>query len=266
MSKNLELGSLHSSFFEAVSKAPRRLLLVDYEGVLAPTSPGFAPFPEICERLQYVLKDRATRLVVISGRPADEVRLALGMTLAPEIWGGDGLERLDCNGHYRCTEVDIPPEALEALAESEIALRRDGLGKFLEVNLASVSVHWRGLSDLDDILDVRAKAHRVFRTIALSLDSLRFLEFQGGAELRLSGTTKRDVLRRLLSSVTVETPVAYVENDRTDSEVFQVLNGRNFTVVVRVSPHVAGTQPHVWPPEELTRFLNDWIRRTQSSF
>jgi trehalose-6-phosphatase len=161
--------------------------------------------------------------------------------------------------------LDVPAEALEALAESETALRRDGLGKFLAVNLTGVSVHWRGLSDIDDLLDVRGKAYRVFRSIALRQPSLRFLEIEGGVELRLKGTTKGDALCRLFSSITMETPVAYVGNDRTDAEVFQVLNRRDLTLVVRVLPRVADTQANSRPPEELARFLEEWISRTQSA-
>jgi trehalose 6-phosphate synthase/trehalose 6-phosphate phosphatase len=264
MIKNVVPGSVHSRFFEAVAKAPHRLLILDYEGALTPPSAGSAPHPGIGERLQGVLKDRGTRLIVISGRPAEEISLTLGMRVAPEIWGGDGLEQLHANGHYECAELDVPKEALEALAESEIVLRRDGLGTFLEVSLAGVSVHWRGISDLDLLLDIRAKAYRVFRSIALRQASLRLAAIEGGVELRLRGATKGDALSRLFSTITIETPVAYVGNDRIDAGVLHVLSGRNLTVIVRLLPRVADT--HLTPPEEFTRFLDEWIRRTQSAF
>jgi hypothetical protein len=104
--------------------------------------------------LQCVLKDRLTRLVVISSRSAQDVRQALSMHVAPEIWGGDGLERLCGDGHCERAKLDVPKEALEALAKSEIALRSNGLGNFLapfitlrhQIDFAGLRIIYSGLS------------------------------------------------------------------------------------------------------------------------
>jgi trehalose 6-phosphate phosphatase len=264
MDKNVVEQSSHRWFFEAVAKAPRRLLLVEYEAALAPPWNSHAPYPGISDRLECVLNDRRTRLVVISSGLAKDVRHVLGMQVAPEIWGCDGLERLCADGHYERAKLDIPTEALEALAESEIWLRRNGLGMFLEVRLAGICVHWRGLSDIDDLLDVRAKAYQVFRPLALRYPSLRFHAFEGGVELRLSGTTVGNALHHLLSSITSETPVAYIGDDRADPEPFEVLNDRDLTVVIRLLPRSEEERTHRKPPQEFTRFLDEWIRTTQS--
>lgn len=265
MSKKVAERSVHRWFFEAVVGAPRRLLLVKYEGVLAPASAGYGPHPGISDRLECVVRDRLTRLVVISSRSAQDVRQALPMQSAPEIWGDDGLERLCGDGHCERAKLDVPTEALEALAEGESALRSNGLGNLLEVNVAGISVQWRGLSDIDHILDVRAKAYQVFRPLALRHPNLRFQTLDGGVELRLSGTTMGNVLRRLFSSITVDTPVAYVGDDCVDRETFQLLNDRPLTVVIRILPHLADAQTHARPPAEFTRFLDEWIRMTRGA-
>jgi trehalose 6-phosphate synthase/trehalose 6-phosphate phosphatase len=265
MDKNVVQQNSHRWFFEAVAKAPRRLLLVEYEAALAPLWNSHAPYPGISDRLERVLNDRRTRLVVITSGLAKDVRHVLGMQVAPEIWGCDGLERLCGDGHYECGKLDIPTEAMEALAESEIWLRRNGLGMFLEVRLAGISVHWRGLSDIDDLLEVRKKAYQVFRPLALRHPSLRFHAFEGGVELRLNGATVGNALRDLLSSITSETPVAYIGDDRVDSEPFEVLNDRDFTVVIRVLPRSEADRAHRRPPQEFMRFIDDWIQTTQTS-
>jgi hypothetical protein len=182
------------------------------------------------------------------------------MHVAPEIWGADGLEQLCGDGHYESAALNVPTEALEALADSEIVLRSKGLGNFLKVSLAGICVQWSGLSDVDHLLDVRAKAYQVFRPLALRHPSLRFQTFEGGVELRVQ--SMGNGLRRLFSSIPVETPVAFITNGGGDREALQVLNDRPLTVVIRVLSRNADAQTRTRPPDECTRFLDEWIRMT----
>ena len=255
-----------SWFLQAVAEARSRLLLVDYEGIVAPSSPSrecAPPYPGIRDRLEFIMKGCGTRVIAISGRRAHEVSRMLGIRTVREIWGGDGLERLHCDGRYECVQLDVPTDAFEALTESELALRGVGLGKFVRVNIAGVSVHWRGMSDLDDILDVRAKACRVFRPLTVKHPSLRFIEFEGGVELRLHGATKAESFRRLLSGMPAETPVAYIGDDRVDEESCSVLNEWGPVFFMRRLPSANATQVHPEPGDEVIRFLDDWIRSSR---
>lgn len=249
-------------FLQAVAEAGSRLLLVDYEGTIAPPSPSHdcaPPYPGIPDRLKYITNECSTRVIAISGRPAHEVSCMLGTRTVSEIWGGHGLERLHFDGRYEYVQLDIPTDALEALRESELALRCVGLGKFAQVTLAGVSVHWRGMSDLDDILDVRASACHIFRPLAVKHPALRFIEFEGGVELRLRGATKADSFRRLLSGTPANTPVAYIGDDRLDNGSYNVLSDWRPAFFMRPLPNANATQVHPHPGDEVIRFLDDWI-------
>src|SRR4030095_17224630 len=100
----------------------------------------------------------STRLIIASGRAAHEVTSLLGMIPPPEIWGTYGAERVYADGRYE--EIEVTEEALEVLLKSETSLEREGLGHLLEVKLAAVAVHWRGLS-ASEILHLRTKAYKV---------------------------------------------------------------------------------------------------------
>lgn len=264
MSRNAVEQRKLSFLFQTVADARHRLLLMDYEGIVAPSLSHECapPYPRILGRLDCIMKECSTHLIAISGRPAIEVGRMLGIRAVQEIWGGDGLERLHCDGRYERDQLDIPTDAFEAVAESGLVLQRVGLGKFVEVKLASVSVHWRGMSDLDDILDVRARACRALRPLTVKHPSLCLNEFEGGIEIRLRGATKADFFRRLLSATPAETPIAYIGDDRVDKDSLSVLNDWSLSFLVRRSPNSTATQVQT-PGDEVIRFLDDWIRASR---
>jgi len=81
------------AFFAAFGAAARPLLLVDYDGTLAPFRVNrfeARPFSGVRELLSHIQKQKKTRMVVITGRPAGEIASMLG-----------SIRRLRCGG---CTE------------------------------------------------------------------------------------------------------------------------------------------------------------------
>ena len=84
-------------FLEGISRAPGRVLMLDYDGTLAPfqVRPERAtPYPGVREALEDLVEDGGTRVVIVSGRPAADLVPLLGLRQTPEIWGGHGWERL----------------------------------------------------------------------------------------------------------------------------------------------------------------------------
>ena len=153
--------------------AKERMLLTDYDGILAPFSldhGGALPFPGICDLLMGIMQCR-TRLIVISGRPAHEVASLLAMQTTPEIWGNDGLERLYPDGRYECEDLNAPIELLRALADCESKLEQRGLESRIEVKLTGITVHWRGLTPSGK-LETRTAAFRVLQPLMLLLPAI----------------------------------------------------------------------------------------------
>src|SRR5512143_421226 len=90
-------------FFRQVSEAKHRLLLIDYDGTIAPfqidRTRAF-PYPTIPELLDSIMATCSTRVVLVSGRNAREIPPLLGLRPHPEIWGSHGFERLFSDGRY----------------------------------------------------------------------------------------------------------------------------------------------------------------------
>ena len=249
----------HISFFNDVSAAKARVLLLDYDGTVAPFSAdrGQAfPYPAIPELLQQIMLSCGTRLIVVSGRSAREIPALLRLDPVPEIWGTHGVERMHPDGRYE--EIEATDATLQALEQAEARLDDVGLGDCLEVKPAAVAVHWRGLKR-SKVQTIRTKAYRVLEPLATQSD-LVLAEFEGGVEIRLRSANKGNVLRTLLSELDANVPVAYLGDDSTDEDAFRVLNGRGLTVLVRPQHRFTAARMWLRPPEELVQFLKDWIR------
>ena len=67
----------------------------------------------------------------------------------------------------------------------------------------------------------------------------------------------------MLAEVDSRAPVAYLGDDVTDEEPFRSLNGRGLTVLVRPTYRFTAAQYWLRPPDDLQRFLHDWIRAGQ---
>jgi trehalose-6-phosphatase len=66
----------YSLFLRGVSRAKNRVLLLDYDGTVAPFIPDrnrAFPYPRIPEFLRCIMTSCGTRLIVVSGRAADEM-------------------------------------------------------------------------------------------------------------------------------------------------------------------------------------------------
>lgn len=247
-------------FLNEVARAEGRLLLTDYDGTLAPYSrdrEAAFPFPGICDHLMGIMQSR-TRLIVITGRPAHEVTSLLAMKTPPEIWGNDGLERLYPDGRYECDDLNVPDDLLRALTEYESKLEQEGLKKKIEVKLTGVTVHWRGLTPSGK-LETRTTAYRVLQPLMLLSPRLRLVALEEGFELRLPVPGKVDAVRRLLSHTPPNIPIAYLGHAVEDEDLFRALNGRGLTVLVRPAERFTAAQIRLRPPDELARFLKDWI-------
>lgn len=91
--EQLHLQANLDSFFARLAAAPRRALLLDYDGTLAPFKTKrqqAAPYPGVPELLAAVRDAGRTRVVVISGRSVADLGRLLGLDALPELWGSHG--------------------------------------------------------------------------------------------------------------------------------------------------------------------------------
>lgn len=253
----LERQTTYGPFLEHLRSAPARVLLLDYDGTLAPFCVDRTlafPYPQVPPLLVRIMA-QGTRVVLISGRPVRELLLLSGICPQPEIWGSHGLERLMADGRY---EVSSVPAHKDSLLAAETILRDAGLENQTEVKPGGVAVHWRGLEP--------AKAEKIAREVPRLWKSLidraplRLLEFDGGLEIRVAGPGKGDAVRAILKESPAGAAVAYLGDDQTDEDAFHALKGNGLTALVRAQSRPTAADIWLQPPQELLQFLEEWLR------
>src|SRR5262249_31734060 len=142
--------ALHPScteFLKRLDQGRRPLLLLDYDGTLAPFTPDRSqatPYPEAASALTRIASSTSTRVVFVSGRSAQEVAEFLRpLGLQAEIWGVHGSERLEPGGEPESAPLSLKRQAM--LEQAWEMLRSEGLEDRLEKKTRSIAVHWRGL-------------------------------------------------------------------------------------------------------------------------
>lgn len=99
---------LLDSFFNHLKLAPRRVLMLDYDGTLAPFHLERAkatPYPGVREILSQILRAGHTRLVIVSGRHAQEVISLLDLPEPLEVWGSHGWELCRADGAWKSSKL-----------------------------------------------------------------------------------------------------------------------------------------------------------------
>ncbi len=233
------------------------MLLLDYDGTLAPfrekRDQAF-PYPGVAEVLQEIVGSGRTRVVIVSGRDANETIPLLGIEPIPEVWGLHGLQRRRVDGGIETVRIDECD--LAALSAAEGWVDDQCLRQSAEFKIGSIAVHWRGESD-SEIERMRSRLLVGWKSIA-DHTRLELLEFDGGVEIRAPGIDKGDVVRVVLREVGEDTPAAYLGDDNTDESAFGAINGRGLSVLVR--PRLRRTAAQLWlrPPGEMLEFLRQW--------
>ena len=245
-------------FLDGIPAAPERVLMLDYDGTLAPfhIRPERAvPYPGVREALESLVETGGTRIVIVSGRPASNLVPLLGLKRPPEIWGGHGWERLLPDGELRTQE---PSPAVKVSLEKAAAAAVDAVraGGRLECKQASVALHWRGLPALT-AAKVQARCRAAWDPLIES-GALQLLPFDGGLELRAPGCNKQHAVKAVLSETAGDGAIAYLGDDLTDEDAFAAVKPRGLAVLVR--PELRETEADVWlqPPRELVAFLKRW--------
>src|SRR5712692_6190989 len=135
-------------FLRTVTQAPRSLLMLDYDGTLAPfreeRDQAF-PYSGIAQVLQEIVRGGHTRVVIISGRDTSETIPLLGIEPLPEVWGLHGMQRRKPDG--RVEMLRLEEGYLDALSDADRWLGYQQLRHTAEFKTGSIAVHWRGLSE-----------------------------------------------------------------------------------------------------------------------
>ena len=254
------------NFFHTFAGAPSPLLLLDYDGTLADFRVNrFKARPRAGVRalLARIQRQGRTRMVVITGRPPQEIGLLLDLEPNLEVWGLHGAARLYPDGRYELEPA--PPAAGQKLQELREKLKRDALGGLFEDKPNAVVIHWRGHSPAR-AKRIERRTRELFEPLA-QMEGLSLLEFEAGLELRV-GRDKGGAVRELLREVDPRAPATYLGDDITDEAGFCTINeAQNPHLSVLVRRRRRETYANVWlrPPDELKAFLKRWLQAAKSS-
>lgn len=231
---------------------------MDYDGTLAPFHVDRSrayPYPGVVSLLGRIVHSGKTRVIIISGRPIVELRSLLAPMNDLEIWGSHGLEHQSSDGSY--SRVQVSEEDAASLTEAKERAVAAGLLSRAEIKLGGIAIHWRGMPT-DKAMSVQALTHNGWAPLA-ERSGLKLLQFEAGLELRVSHPDKGDAVRSVLEDLDTKVPIAYLGDDLTDEDAFQVLKGRGLTVLVRADYRETTAGEWLRPPQELIDFLERWL-------
>jgi len=246
-------------FFASLHSSASAALLLDYDGTLAPfrAERGQAfPYPGVTPLINKIIGNGRTRVVMVTGRDANEIVPLLGVMPHPEIWGSQGLQRLRTNGTYEMPRLDRSVQ--QALTEAEAWLRRQDLFGTAECKPGGIAVHWRGLPP-ETTSDIRRRTLLGWLPLTERFPVV-VLPFDGGLEIRSPCRNKGDAVRTILAEMGEHAPVAYLGDDQMDEDAFRALQDRGLTVLVRSEWRETFADLWVRPPAELLEFLSRWLK------
>jgi len=257
--QNSHFEAVVAEFMNRLSTASESVLLLDYDGTLAPfhkERDRAYPYPGVLHILESISRCDRTRVAIISGRPVREIQALLTPFSNLEIWGAHGLEHLLVDGTYQLTALN--PNIAAALAQATKWLDDAELSSMAEIKPGGIAIHWRGLP-YAEIERLKALAQQEWVRIARQ-PGLKLLQFDGGVELRTIRPDKGDAVAAVLNNLSFEAPIAFLGDDLTDEDAFRVLDGHGLSILVR--SEYRKTRANVWlrPPRELIDFLERWSR------
>ena len=252
-----------AGLWQRLGSARRSLLMLDYDGTLAPFHVDrFATtaYPGVEERLATLSGLPQVRLVLISGRPAHELRSLLPSDTKAEIWGSHGWEQLKSDGSYELFALDRRQRA--ALDQVGLEMTQLGFPEALEVKPSSLAIHWRSVGPARQE-QIRSSVESVFSRLAQP-NGMHLLPFDGGLELRPTDRTKGTAVGQILAEEPATVPAAYLGDDLTDEDAFAAIGSRGFSILVRTEVRASLARFWLRPPKELLEFLDAWIAGSQN--
>lgn len=249
-----------NEFWERLAKASERILILDYDGTLAPfrTERDRAePYPGVRKTLNHILHNDLCRVVMVTGRSTGDLLPLLNLQQDPEIWGSHGMERLYPNGYLEV--ADSGPECSTGLESAWKWAVENKLSRRCELKRGAVAFHWRGLEG-EELERLASAVRGAWSTIAEKA-GLELHKFDGGVELRCPGRNKGDAINTVLGEVeSGDYAAAYLGDDLTDEDAFRAIKGRGLAVLVRKELRPTSADVHLKPPDELLAFLNKWAK------
>lgn len=257
MRRSRALDEIPDQLWRLVSLATRRLLMLDFDGTLAPFTvarDAARPLPRSLELLARIAGAGGTDLAIVSGRPVSDLERLLGPV--PVLLVGDhGWEVRENGGEV--VRHPLPPAARETLDEAERRARAAGWSEQLERKRPAVVLHTRALPP-ERARDVEERCAAAWQPLA-EAGHVRLDRIDRGLELRARGHDKGAVVRSLLSRSPVGTLAVFVGDDVTDEDAFEAVRDHGFGVRVGGTGRTTMAMGLLPSVEAVADFLEAWL-------
>lgn len=244
---------------EKLKSARKRVLLIDYDGTLAPFKVErmqARPLPQAMAALKKIIARGNTRVVVISGRKIQELRKLLD-DLPVVMVGEHGWVKWESGKEKMLREPSESPRHILAKLRKELSKDLDRTK--IEVKRTSVAVHTRGLPD--------DRAQRVIRKVeraASGLDPQKWhvQYFNRGIELRAAGMDKGKAVKSLTGDARADSLIVYLGDDVTDEDAFKAIRKKG--IGIKVGRPETRTYARYWVRDcaAVAQLLKVWQKQT----
>jgi len=239
--------------------ASRRLLLLDFDGTLAPftVERQSAVLPPAVRAILRTIATRSeTLLGVVSGRRLEELETRFA-GIPAHLVGEHGWDERLADGTRRTHELTATAGALLAQVGEELA-RRAPAGQ-LEIKRTSLVVHTRGQdpATAEALRLATARACRALRNRA----ELALRDIDGGWELRARGHDKGTAALVAASEAGRPVFTVYLGDDETDEDAFAAVRQIGFGVCVGLDDRSTHAQARLPGVAAVWDFLQLWAAR-----
>lgn len=247
-----------SGFWDAVSSAPAVVLLLDYDGTLAPFHEdrmAAVPAPGVVPALKDIDASGHTQVVIVSGRPVNEVRILLA---DPDltIIGTHGYELRQRGGE---TTTRVISDRQSMLLDRAFACAIETIGpERVERKSATTAAHFRGMAELE-MINARTSIIGSWKEFG-DPSVVEIREFNGGLEMRALGSNKGTAVEALVTGLPGQPLAVYIGDDETDEDAFRIVNslgGYAIRVGQEIRPTAASGK--LATAESVVHFLERWV-------
>ncbi len=250
----------HRREIEAAVDGRRLLLMLDFDGTLAPIAPtpAEAEIPaETRRELERLTRIPSCAVAVVSGRALGDVRAKVGIAGVTYV-GNHGLEVVRPNEEPRLLAQPRSDAVMARMKENLSGALAPFEGVIIEDKGFSLAVHYRLVRDED-----RPRVKAVVHETVSAYGGEGEIELGAGSmvlELRPPlGCDKGTIVARLLEAesnqgVKPELFAMYLGDDVTDEDAFRALRGRGWPVLVG-RPRISYAEYYLNDPREVRELL-----------
>ena len=250
----------HRRELEAALEEKRLLLMLDFDGTLAPIAPtpADAELPaETRFELERLSGSPGCTVIVVSGRALSDVRAKTGIGGITYV-GNHGLEMARPNEEPRLLALPQSDAVMTRMKENLTAALAPFEGVIVEDKGYSLAVHYRMVRSEDRPLVKEA----VHKTVEIYGGEGRMELGAGSMVLELRpplGCDKGTIVAGLLESETraggAKPFAMYCGDDVTDEDAFKAMRGRGWAVLVG-APRISYAEYYLNDPNEVRKLLS----------